>query len=67
MQGGILSVRAAEVPLAASSVNLRIGVEDFSPAAASRHPDPVVLPEYRREVAGEGDDIVRIADGVVGQ
>src|SRR3546814_13174598 len=54
------SVHASVVTHTTSTILDSVAVEDLAPGTRRRHADSVVMTRYRREVAGNDDDVVRV-------
>src|SRR5579863_10325771 len=48
-----------EIPYIPSTINVGVGVENFTQAQAGGDADPVILADDRREIANAHDEIVR--------
>lgn len=54
-------MNTSAVPLTAAAIERRVGVEPFRPKPARRDPHTILLPDHRREVAHDQQQIVGAA------
>src|SRR5438552_18417661 len=56
--GDVLGIVAAQVAEVRPAILLRIAIENFSPVAAARDADAIVVPRHRSEIKDGGDEFI---------